>query len=164
MKPITEQQALRKLTALCAQGEHCSQEVLEKMRKWGLEETAQARCMEFLTREKYVDDVRYARFFINDKLKYNKWGRKKIEQALWLKGIGGEVSSSLLDEVEEQRYMEVLLPMMREKWKTIRASTDYERSMKLIRWAMGRGYDNDLIKRCATEMALDMEGCDGEDD
>ncbi len=161
---MTEQQALQKLTALCAQGEHCSQEMLEKMKKWEIDETAQARVMEYLIKEKYVDDERYARFFINDKLKYNKWGRKKIQQALWLKGIDREISTALLDEVEESRYKEVLLPMMREKWKTIKANSDYERSMKLIRWAMGRGYTYDIIKKCADEMALDMEGCDGEDD
>lgn len=134
------------------------------MASWGLDDVAQARCMAYLVREKYVDDTRYARFFINDKLKYNKWGRRKIEQALWQKGIDREVSAPLLDEVEDRLYMEVLLPMMREKWKAIRAKSTYERSMKLIRWAMGRGYGYDLVKRCAEEMALDVEGYDGEDD
>lgn len=77
MKPISEQQALFKLTKLCSQSEHCSQEMLEKMKKWELEEDAIARNMEYLIREKYVDDSRFARFFINDKIKYNKWGRKR---------------------------------------------------------------------------------------
>ncbi len=164
MKPITEQQALQKLAALCAQGEHCTHELLEKMAKWGIDETAQARCMAYLTRENYVDDERYARFFINDKLRYNKWGRRKIEQALYLKGVGSDISAPWLDEVEDQLYLEVLLPMMREKWKAIKAKSDYERSMKLIRWAMGRGYGYDIVKRCAEAMALDMEEDYGEDD
>ena len=30
--------------------------------------------MEFLTEKKFIDDERFARFFINDKIKYNKWG------------------------------------------------------------------------------------------
>ena len=32
-KPMTEQQALLKLTTLCTQAEHCSQEMLDKMKK-----------------------------------------------------------------------------------------------------------------------------------
>ena len=32
-KPMTEQQALLKLTTLCTQSEHCSQEMLDKMKK-----------------------------------------------------------------------------------------------------------------------------------
>ncbi len=45
-RPILEPQALKKLADLCAKGEHCSGEMLEKMRKWGLSEDAQARIME----------------------------------------------------------------------------------------------------------------------
>ena len=33
-KPMTEQQALLKLTTLCTQAEHCSQEMIDKMKKW----------------------------------------------------------------------------------------------------------------------------------
>ena len=78
-KPMTEQQALLKLTTLCTQAEHCSQEMLDKMKKWELPEDAIARNMEFLTQKKFIDDERFARFFINDKIKYNKWGRRKVE-------------------------------------------------------------------------------------
>ena len=73
-KPMTEQQALLKLTTLCTQSEHCSQEMLDKMKKWELAEDAIARNMQFLIEKKFIDDERYARFFINDKVKYNKWG------------------------------------------------------------------------------------------
>ena len=73
MKTMTEQQALQKLTFICAQGEHCTHEMKEKMAKWQLPEEAQTRCLEYLVKEKYVDDERYARFFINDKMKYNRW-------------------------------------------------------------------------------------------
>ena len=33
---MTEQQALLKLTTLCTQAEHCSQEMIDKMKKWEL--------------------------------------------------------------------------------------------------------------------------------
>ena len=59
---MTEEQALLKLTTLCTKAEHCSQEMLDKMKKWGLEEEAIARNMEFLTQKKFIDDERFARF------------------------------------------------------------------------------------------------------
>ena len=96
-KPMTEEQALLKLTTLCTKAEHCSQEMLDKMKKWGLEEEAIARNMEFLTQKKFIDDERFARFFINDKIKYNKWGRRKVEQALWLKHIPKEISNPIFE-------------------------------------------------------------------
>ena len=44
---MTKQQALLKLTTLCTQAEHCSQEMIDKMKKWELPEDAIARNMEF---------------------------------------------------------------------------------------------------------------------
>ena len=62
-KPMTEQQALLKLTTLCTQSEHCSQEMLDKMKKWELPEDAIARNMEFLIQKKFVDDERFAKYY-----------------------------------------------------------------------------------------------------
>ena len=164
-KPMTEQQALLKLTTLCTQSEHCSQEMLDKMKKWELSEDAIARNMQFLTEKKFIDDKRYARFFINDKIKYNKWGRRKVEQALWMKHISKDISDPIFEEIEDELYMETLLPLMKNKYKTIKAKNDYERSMKLIRFALGRGYGMDIIHKCINKMkAEDLEDIDIEGD
>ena len=66
-KPMTEQQALLKLTTLCTQAEHCSQEMLDKMKKWELPEDAIARNMEFLTQKKFIDDERFTRHSSDDR-------------------------------------------------------------------------------------------------
>lgn len=159
MKEITEQEALQKLSALCARAEHSSGEMTEKMRKWGLTEDAQARIMARLTAGKYVDDARFSRFFVNDKIKYNKWGRRKIEQALWQKGVDRSVYGPILNEVPDEEYIAVLRPLIKNKWKTIKAATDYERSMKLIKFAMSRGFDYSVIKKCV-DGADDLLGDD----
>ncbi len=165
-KPMTEQQALLKLTSLCTQSEHCAQEMLDKMKKWELTEEAVARNMQFLTEKKFVDDERFARFFINDKVKFNKWGRRKVEQALWQKRIPKSISDPIFDEMEDSMYLDTLLPLMKSKYKTIKAKNDYERSMKLIRFALGRGFGMDVIRKCIdlmkTEDLADLtdEGCD----
>lgn len=151
-KPMSEQQALLKLTTLCTQAEHCSQEMVEKMKRWELPEEAIARNMQFLVEKKFIDDERFARFFINDKIKYNKWGRRKVEQALWMKRISKDISDPIFAEIEDGLYMEQLLPLMKSKYKTIKGKNDYERSMKLIRFALGRGYSMELIHKCIDQM------------
>ena len=55
---MKEQQVLYKLTAMCSQAEHCSQEMLDKMKKWDIPEDVQARVMQYLTQEKFIDDER----------------------------------------------------------------------------------------------------------
>ena len=120
----------------------------EKMRRWGLSETAQARVMAELVKGRYVDDSRFCRMFVRDKLKFNKWGRRKIEQALWAKRIDESVYRPFLDEVSLEEYAEILMPMLKAKRKSVKAASDYERDMKLIKYAMGRGFTMDVIKQC----------------
>ena len=147
-KEMTGQQAYQKLTDLCARSEHCQQEMLEKMRQWGVSEEEQAQVMERLIKERYVDDKRFARAFIYDKIRYSKWGRRKVEQALWLKRIDNSISKPLLDEVDDEEYLNILRPMLKQKRKSTKANSEYELTMKLIRFAMGRGFTMDIIKQC----------------
>ena len=142
------QQAFKKLAALCAKGEHCSGEMLNKMRLWGLDEEAQTTIMSKLVAGKYIDDERYCRFFVNDKIKYNKWGRRKIEQALWQKQMDESISRRILDEIDDSEYLQVLKPLLKSKEKSIKANNDYERKMKLMKFAIGRGFSMNLIRQC----------------
>ena len=144
----TEQEAYLTLAALCARSEHCQWEMLEKMRRWELDDAAQARVMARLVKERYVDDERYARAFVKDKVRYNKWGRRKVEQALWQKRIDDDIRERVLDEVDEEEYLNVLRPLLKQKRKSIKAGNDYELNQKLVRFALGRGFTYDIIRQC----------------
>ena len=144
----TEQEAYLSLTALCAQAEHCQWEMLEKMRRWELSDEAQARVMERLVKEHYVDDERYARAFVKDKVRYNKWGRRKVEQALWAKHITDDIRQRVLDEVDDEEYLAVLRPLLKQKRRTIKANSDYETNGKLMKFALSRGFTMDIIRQC----------------
>lgn len=144
----TENEVYLTLAALCAQAEHCQYEMLEKMRRWELTEEAQARVMQRLVAERYVDDERFARAFVKDKIRYNKWGRRKVEQALWAKHIDEDIRQRVLDEVDDEEYIRVLRPLLHQKRKSTKANNDYELKGKLIRFAMSRGFTMDIIRQC----------------
>ncbi len=146
IKTITEEKAYQKLTALCARGEHCQYDVLEKMRQWNLDEQVQARMMQRLLAERYVDEERYVRAFTHDKLHYNQWGPLKIEQALRFKHIDKAIIRSILDEIDENEFLTILQPLLLQKRKGISARTPYERNMKLMRWALSRGFTMDQVR------------------
>ena len=144
----TEQEAYLTLAALCAQAEHCQYEMLEKMRRWEVPEDAQARIMAKLIKERYVDDERYAQAFVKDKIRYNKWGRRKVEQALWQKRVDEDIRKRVLDDVDDAEYLSVLRPLLKQKRKTIKAKNDYELNQKMMRFAVGRGFTFDIIRQC----------------
>ncbi len=147
-KEITEQQALSKLMTLCARSEHSTGEMLQKLRLWKIDDEAQARIMARLIKEKFVDDERYTRAFVSDKIRYNQWGRRKIEQALWAKGVDKAIQQKILDETDENEYVAVLRPLLKSKARSISARNDFERQMKLIRFAQSRGFSMQQIEQC----------------
>lgn len=156
---MTEQQILFKLTALCSASEHCSAEMTEKMTKWEVDEATQARIMEYLVKEKYIDDERFCRYFVRDKIRFNKWGRRKVEQALFMKRIPKTISNAVLDEVDDNDYLEILRPLIRQKAKSTKARNEYEKNMKLIKFALGRGFTYDIIRQ-----VIDTDDIDETDD
>jgi len=162
MKEKTEQEAYLQLAALCAQAEHCQQEMRDKMKRWGIDAAIQERVIARLVKERYIDDERFARAFAKDKIRYNKWGRRKVQQGLWQKHIDAEIQERVLCEIDDSEYLTVLKPLLKQKTKSIRAENDYERNQKLVRFALGRGFTFDIIRQCL-QVDDDMNFEDDED-
>lgn len=85
MIEITETEALNRVAAYCSTAEHCRAEIAEKLQRWGIAYDAIDRIINRLEQEKYIDEKRFCRAFINDKYRFAKWGKMKIGQALQLK-------------------------------------------------------------------------------
>ena len=145
---LTEEQALVRLTALCASAEHCTGEMVDKMSRWELSEEAQARIMEHLIKNKYIDDERYCRAFVHDKMEYNHWGRRKIEQALYAKHMDKTIQETVLNEIPDEDFIAILRPLIEQKRRQTRANSEYEMNMKLMRFAASRGFTLDQIRQC----------------
>jgi len=71
-----------------------------------------------------------------------------VEQALWQKHIDGDIRQRVLSEVDDEEYLSVLRPLLKQKRRSVKASSDYELNQKLIRFALGRGFTFDIIRQC----------------
>lgn len=154
MKVKTEQEAYLQLAAICAQAEHCEQEMRDKMKRWEIDAATQDSIIARLVKERYIDNERYARAFVKDKIRYNKWGRRKVQQALWMKRISDDIQQKVFDEIEDKEYLNVLIPLLKQKRKSTKANSDYELNQKLVRFALSRGFDFGIIRQC---MEVDEE-------
>lgn len=161
-KQKTEQEAYLQLATLCAQAEHCEAEMRDKLKRWEIDAEAQDRIISRLIKERYIDDERFARAFVKDKVRYNKWGRRKVQQALWMKRISDDIQQTVLDEIDEKEYIDVLKPLLKQKQRSIKASSEYELKQKLVRFAIGRGFDFGIIRKCM-DVSDDMDVSDETD-
>ena len=145
---MTEVEALNKITGYCSAGEHCRSEVVEKMQRWGLPYETVNRIVEHLVEEKFIDEERYCKAFVNDKYRFDKWGKMKIAQALQLKKIPSSLYWIYLNNIDKEEYLSILNKLLQSKRKSVHAETEFERNGKLIRFALSRGFEMDDIRQC----------------
>lgn len=155
MKELSENEALSKAERYCSGSEHCTSEVVDKLYAWGMSEHAVARIISHLIKEGYLDDERYCRFFVNDKFAYNKWGRNKIAQALFHKKISKDITSTYLNEINEEDYLSLLQALLYSKKRQVKARDTYDLKNKLLRYGMGKGFEFELVKTVVDNLSED---------
>lgn len=152
---LTEAQAYTRMVHICAQKEYCSFDVRRKLGRMNLPEQTVAHIIERLIKEKFIDEERFARSFIHDKLRFNKWGRKKIEISLRQKQLSAELIAVAFTQFPDISLSETLLPLLEKKRKTITGRSEYEKNGKLIRFGLSRGFSMREILTCMEIMNLD---------
>lgn len=154
MKTVTEDEAFLKLATRCATAEHAPQELLRKMQEWGLNEESRQRVLLRLKEQNFTDEERYAHAFANDKFRYSGWGRIKIAQALRMKGIPTPLIEEACHRLPADLYKQKLEKLLTNKSRAIQGVNSYVRKAKLAHFAVGRGFEPDLVYRCMGEMDL----------
>lgn len=144
-KTLTPQEALARLTALCAGSEQCEYKMREKLEKWGIPASDANPIIDYLYDENYLNESRFAHAYSRDKMRYNQWGRQKIEQNLRMLHIASTARHEALEDLPEEEYTEILRHLLNVKAHSIKADSEYERNGKLIRFALGRGFEMDAI-------------------
>ena len=159
---MTADEILYKLAARCSTSEQCLSDVEAKLKRYDLSEEERTRILQHLVEEKYIDDKRYAEAFVRDKYRLNKWGRIKIAQGLRMKGIDNGSVNEAMELIDETEYLHILRELIKAKRKSIRGKSDYEVNGKLIRFAIGRGFEFAAIRSCmdVDENYDDSEGWD----
>lgn len=145
---LTDEEALSRVASYCSTAEHCRAEISEKLQRWGIAYETVIRILNQLEDEKYIDEERFCRAFVNDKYRFAKWGKMKIAQALYMKKIPKDLSWRCLNGIDEEEYLSILRDLLASKRKSVNATDDYELNGKLMRFAMSRGFELKDIKRC----------------
>ena len=146
-KPLTPGEALNKAAAYCTLCERCISEVSAKLTAWGVPQSEQERIIARLTNEKFIDEERYCRAFVNDKVKFNRWGRIKITAALREKHLPQVHIKEALENIDEEAYMQSLKEVIEIKRREFKGKDDFATQQKIIRHAASRGYEPALIMK-----------------
>ena len=144
---MTESEGKTLAERYCSGAEHCCSEVKAMLERHGVEKPDIESILKHLVKEGYVDEGRYARALVHDKVRFAKWGRVKISQALWQKRIPADVADEALSRIDEDEYMTALRDVVASRYRQTKGATEYERKMKTMKSVCSRGYEPALVRK-----------------
>lgn len=137
---------LNRLEALCSRREYCSSEIMAKALKALDSDTeAASELVSVLVKDGFVSDLRYATAFARDKSSLTGWGPIKIRYALSAKKIDRETIDAALSDTDSEKAQEKLEKLILAKKKTLEG--DPQARLKLIKFALSRGYEYDQVRK-----------------
>ncbi len=141
----TEAEILQRMARYCSQAERCVQDVRKKIRQAELSRDAENRILAYLNKENFINEERFCRSFVNDKFKFNGWGRIKICHELEKRGIREKSYSNAINSIDEENYVSVLSEMIEKKIRTLKGESRQEDFNKLYRFAVSKGFETPMI-------------------
>lgn len=137
--------ACRYAAARCAKSECCRSDLLPKLMGRGLSAAQAGRVLDWLAREGYVDEARYARAYVADKFRFSRWGRVKIRYMLRLKGIDEHTIGAALATIGEEEYAAALSEFLASRRAATRGGDGRAVRVKVARAAIARGFEPSLV-------------------
>lgn len=150
---------LNRLMALCSRAEKCESEAYKYMTQRGATHEEASLAVEYLTENQYINNARYARSYVADKMRFNKWGKEKIAMQLRLKKIGEADIQNAIDEIfEPEIENETISAEMAKKLRGIKSGEPKRKIWeKLMRFAISRGYPMQVCKPLIAKLISELE-------
>jgi regulatory protein len=149
-----KEKLLGRMMRLCASRECCRSDIRRKLSS--LPASQADEILETLCREGYLDDARYARAFARDKSALQGWGNLKIKLALQQKQIEAPAITTALEAIDGPAADARMEQVLSAKWKALAREEDpVRKEAKFFRYALGRGYGYDAIKRMYDHLGRD---------
>jgi len=109
------------------------------------------KTIETLKTYNYINDLEFAKAYISDSLRFNKWGMKKIKYELTKRGVAREVIDEAAESAEYSTE-KILAGLIEKKLNgNILNEADYNEKRKLFNYLMNRGFSYDEINAAYAE-------------
>ncbi len=144
-KELSFEQAKEKALRLLEFRSHSERELSDKLRRAGAKNEDIEEILDFCRNYGFVDDKRYAQRKAKDLQHLKKFGRRRIEQELYAKGISSVHIAEAIAELDFEDAEDTLCPLVRKK---LGGSFEKKSIDRCIRYFIYRGYDISDIKSC----------------
>lgn len=108
--------------------------------------------VDFLYEYKFIDDNDLAHKLTNKNVYLNKWGKNKIKQNLYTKGINRSDIDDAISSIDEDEEFENALYLAKKKYSQIKDKDKQKIYQKLYQHLAYKGFEYDIIKRAINKV------------
>jgi regulatory protein len=134
-------------------------EVEEKLREVEAKPEECTKIIDYLLKNNFVNQARFATQYAGGKFRTKHWGRHKIVQALKMKRISPElIQQALKTELPPDDYYNTAYQLATKKALTLtKTENHYQKTIKIANYLAQKGYETDLALEVAKAAAADTE-------
>ncbi|MBX2899290.1 MAG: RecX family transcriptional regulator [Cyclobacteriaceae bacterium] len=154
-KRLSLAEAAAKIQNYCAYQERSHKEVKAKLFEYGLFGNQVDELLSQLIIDGFLNEQRFAKAYAGGKFRMKKWGRLKIKNELEFLGLTKNCIATGLKEIDEQAYHSALTTLLQKKQVGLQAEPIFKQRDKLARYAIGKGYEPDLVWQVLKEILPD---------
>lgn len=141
----TVKEATLKLMKYCTYQERCHTEVEKRLQQYALTPLERQEVITNLISEDFLNEERFAKAFVNDKYKLNRWGRVRIQNELKSRKISDYLIQKALGEIDESLYLENFDHLFKKRFKAVKETNPWKKKKKIADYLYRRGYESELI-------------------
>ena len=138
---LSKAEWLSKAEAYCARAEHCAADVRRKLYEWGTPSDFFDFIEENLYAMDFLNDSRFCRAYVLDKVEYQAWGRMKIQAGLRALQLPESAITEALENIDEIAYFRNLRSLIKQR------KNDPEE--KRLRFLAQRGFTYEEIRKAS---------------
>lgn len=139
-----EKLILDKIKSYCQYQERCTKEVRKKLYTLKASTESIEKIISFLKHNDFLNDERFAQFFIQGKLRIKKWGKIKLKYELKIRAINYQIIETSIKNIPDDEYISHFEEFSSNKIKFLKGTMD-QKKRSFINYFTYRGWENDLI-------------------
>ena len=143
-RELSKAEWLDKAEAYCARSEHCAADVRRKLYEWGAPADLFDQIEQSLYANDFLNDERFCRAYVHDKVAYQSWGRLKIQAGLRALQLPESAIRTALADIDEEQYFKNLRALI--------VSRSNDAPNKLLHFLAQRGFTLEEIQRALKDL------------
>lgn len=148
--------AKNKALSILSKASQSEKQIRQKLSKDYEEDTIE-RVIEFLQKYKFVDDEDLASRIVNTNVNLNKYGKNKIKQNLYNKGIDKNIIETAIDDIDTDKEFENALYLGKKRYERLKNEDPRKAYQKIGNHLAYKGFNYDIIKKVLNKLFNDVD-------